>query len=214
MRAILFGPPGAGKGTQGRRLAEYMDVPAYVMGDILRTAVKEETRLGRLAMQYMEKGQLVPDDVIIDIIEHRVTLDQASHGFLLDGFPRNVAQAEALTHLLAKHGITVNRVVFLDVQETVVIERLSGRLLCRACGFEFHRHYSPPRRLGCCDQCGGELYQRADDREKVISERLAVYRKQTQPMLDYYRDHPAFRKVNGDGDLETVYQQLIQAVTS
>ncbi len=213
MRAILFGPPGAGKGTQGRRLAEYMHVPAYVMGDILRTAVREQSPLGRLAVRYIQNGQLVPDDVILGIIEERISEEQAAHGFLLDGVPRNVAQAEALTALLDRHGRAVNRVVFLDVPEAIVIERLSGRLLCRACGFEFHRHYSPPRRPGRCDRCGGELYQRPDDTEEVIRERLAVYRQQTQPMLDYYGNLPAFRRVDGDGDLDTVYQRLIRAVT-
>ncbi len=213
MRAILFGPPGAGKGTQGRRLAEYMHVPAYVMGDILRTAVREQSPLGKLAASYMQNGQLVPDDVILGIIEDRISQNRAARGFLLDGVPRNVAQAEALTALLERHGLDVNRVVFLDVPEKVVIERLSGRLLCRACGFEFHRHYSPPRRPGRCDRCGGELYQRADDSEKVIRERLAVYRKQTQPMLDYYGKLPVFRRVDGDGDSDTVYQRLIKTVT-
>jgi len=212
MRVILFGPPGAGKGTQGRRLAEHMDVPAYVMGDILRTAVKDETRLGGLVRQYIGNGQLVPDAIIINIIEHRVTLNQASRGFLLDGFPRNVAQAKSMTRLLARYDMHIDRLLFLDVPEAAVVERLGGRLQCRACGFGFHRHYSPPRTEGRCDQCGGELYQREDDRKDVIAERLAVYRRQTQPMLDYYRDFPAFRQVNGDGDLETVYKRLIQAV--
>jgi len=213
MRAILFGPPGAGKGTQGRRLAEYLHVPAYVMGDILRNAVREQSPLGKLAARYIQNGQLVPDDVILGIIEERIIEEQAARGFLLDGVPRNVAQAEALTVLLDQHGQAVNRVVFLDVPEAVVIERLSGRLLCRACGFGFHRHYSPPRRPGRCDRCGGELYQRPDDTEEVIRERLAVYRQQTQPMLDYYGDLPSFRRVDGDGDLDTVYQRLIRAVT-
>ena len=213
MRMILFGPPGAGKGTQGRRLAEELGVPAYVMGDILRQAVKDETRLGKLAKECMAGGQLAPDDLIIDMIERRITLDQASHGFLLDGFPRNVVQAKAMTALLSRHGIHVDRVVFLDVQEAPVVERLSGRLSCRACGFGFHRHYSPPRTEGRCDQCGGELYQRDDDRKEVIVERLAVYRQQTEPMLDYYRDLPAFRQVDGNGDMETVYTRLKRTVT-
>lgn len=212
MRIILLGPPGAGKGTQGRRLAEELDIPACIIGEILRTAVKDETRLGKLAKQYMESGRLVPDDVVIDLIERRISLAQASCGFLLDGFPRNVVQAKALTGLLAKHGINVNRVVFLEVPEAAVVERLSGRLSCRACGFGFHRHYSPPRTQGRCDQCGGELYQRDDDREEVIAERLAVYRQQTQPMLEYYRDLPTFRQVDGDGDLETVYKRLKRIV--
>jgi len=213
MRAILFGPPGAGKGTQGRRLAEYLNVPVWVMGDILRTAVKKQTHLGKQVGQYLQSGQLVPDDVIIGIIKRRITPAQSARGFLLDGFPRNVAQAEALTELLTGQGIGVDRIIFLDVPEAAVIERLDGRLLCRACGFGFHRHYSPPRRPGRCDQCGGELYQRADDREEVISERLAVYRRQTQPVLEYYRPLSAFRRVDGDGDPDTVYKRLIQAVT-
>lgn len=210
MRAVMFGPPGVGKGTQGSRLAREMGIPHLAMGDILRAAVAAGTPLGRKAKQYMDTGKLVPDGVVVGLIEERITTPEAARGFILDGFPRNLAQAEALDAMLARHGLELDRVIFMEASEAKLIERLAGRLLCRACGSVFNRHYSPPREEGRCDRCGGELYQRDDDREAVIAERLAVYRHQTQPLLNYYGAHPGFRRVDGDGDVEAVYAQLQQ----
>jgi len=210
MNIVLFGPPGVGKGTQGERLAGEFGLLALATGDLLRAAVREGTELGRQARTYMDAGRLVPDDVVVGMIEERIA--DAGSGFLLDGFPRNVAQAEALAAMLQRHGMAIDRVIFMDAPEPLLLERLCGRLTCRACGFGFHRHYSPPREAGRCDRCGGELYQRDDDREDVIAERLAVYREQTEPLLEYYRHQPAFRQIDASGDVTAVYADLKKAV--
>jgi adenylate kinase len=214
MYIVLFGPPGVGKGTQGVRLTKELGIAQFATGDLLRSAVREGTALGRKAKQYMDAGELVPDDVVIGMIEARIGGEDAANGFLLDGFPRNVAQAEALDAMLARNGIEIDRVVFMDASREQLLERLSGRLTCRACGFGFHRHYSPPRHEGVCDRCGGELYQRDDDREEVIAQRLDVYSKQTAPLLEYYAGRPGFRRVDAGGDVEQVYLLLKEAVTN
>ncbi len=211
MNIVLFGPPGVGKGTQGARLAKETGIAHLAMGDILRAAVREGTEAGRKAKAYMDAGNLVPDDVVVAMIEDRILRD-GRNGFLLDGFPRNVAQAEALDAMLAEHGWKLDRVVFMDAPEEELIERLAGRLVCRACGLSFHRHYSPPREEGVCDACGGELYQREDDREEVIAQRLAVYREQTEPLLAFYRNKPGFVRLDAAGDMDEVYRALVAAV--
>lgn len=214
MNIVLFGPPGVGKGTQGEKLASALGITAFAMGDILRAAVREGTELGLKARAFMDAGKLVPDAVVVGMIEARITDASAASGFLLDGFPRNVAQAEALAEMLERHGLGIDRVVFMDAPEKMLIERLSGRLICKACGFGFHRHYSPPREEGVCDRCGGELYQRDDDREEVIAERLGVYQEQTQPLLDYYQELPSFRRVDASGEMSAVYTALEKVVQS
>jgi len=212
MNVILFGPPGVGKGTQGVQLSEKLGIIQIAMGDLLRAAVKQGTELGVKAKGFMDAGKLVPDAVVIGMIEERITAADANAGFLLDGFPRNVAQAEALASMLGKHGLKIERVVFMNAPESMLLERLSGRLICRACGFGFHRHYSPPREEGCCDRCSGELYQRDDDREDVIAQRLGVYKEQTQPLLDYYSSVDGFVKIDAAGEVADVYKELEKAV--
>ena len=212
MNIVLFGPPGVGKGTQGVRLSEKLGIIQIAMGDLLRAAVKSGTQLGVKAKSFMDAGKLVPDEVVIGMIEERITAPDADAGFLLDGFPRNVPQAEALATMLDKHGLKIERIVFMDAAESMLLERLSGRLICRACGFGFHRHYSPPRESGCCDRCSGELYQRDDDREEVIAQRLGVYQEQTQPLLDYYSSADGFGKIDAAGAVNDVYETLEKAV--
>jgi len=211
MNLILFGPPGVGKGTQGDKLSGEYDMAHLAMGDILRAAVRDETPAGVQAKQFMDAGKLVPDDVVVTMIEDRIMHDRKG-GFLLDGFPRNVAQAEALDAMLEKHGLNIERIVFMDAPEESLLKRLCGRLICRACGFGFHRQYSPPLKSGCCDRCGGELYQREDDREDVIAHRLEVYREQTAPLLDFYQHRNGFYKIDAGGEMDTVYAVLKEAV--
>jgi len=214
MNIVLFGPPGVGKGTQSDSLVSELGITHFAMGDILRAAVKEGTALGLKAKSFMDAGKLVPDEVVIGMIEERIMAPEVANGFLLDGFPRNVSQAEALAEMLEKHGKIIDRVVFMDAPEEMLLQRLSGRLICRGCGFGFHRHYSPPREEGRCDRCGGELYQRDDDKEEVISQRLEVYGEQTKPLLEYYKALPSFRRLDAAGEMAAVYAELIEAVKS
>lgn len=213
MNLILFGPPGVGKGTQGEKLAAEKGIQHLAMGDILRAAVRDETDAGLKAKEFMDAGKLVPDGVVVAMIEDKIMADAAG-GFLLDGFPRNVPQAEALDTMLDRHGVKIEHFVFMDASEENLLERLCGRLICRACGFGFHRQYSPPQKSGWCDRCGGELYQRDDDREDVIAHRLEVYREQTAPLLDYYQERRGFNKLDASGEMSAVYAALKQVVES
>jgi len=212
MNIILFGPPGVGKGTQGIRLSEKFLMIHLAMGDLLRAAVKGKTALGMQAKSFMDAGQLVPDTLVIGMIEDRIKADDASNGFLLDGFPRNVAQAEALNLMLAKHDLKVDHVVFMKAEKPCLIERLCGRLICKGCGFGFHRQYSPPKKDGLCDRCGSELYQREDDRKDVIEQRLQVYLKETQPLLDFYATSNVFSEVDAMQRVDDVFHALEMTV--
>jgi len=212
MNIILFGPPGVGKGTQGVKISAEFGIVHLAMGDLLRAAVAAETELGIKAKAFMDSGRLVTDELVIGLIEERILEQDAANGFLLDGFPRNVAQAQALNGMLSKHALALDKVVFMDASKEALLERLAGRLTCKACGFGFHRHYSPPKIEGQCDKCEGSLYQRADDTEEVISQRLEVYTEQTAPLLDFYGNDEAFRKVNAEAGLDEVYSSLLSAV--
>jgi adenylate kinase len=203
-RIVFLGAPGAGKGTQARDLALEWKVPQISTGDMLREAVANQTPLGRQAKSYMDQGALVPDDVIVGLIEERLREPDAAEGFILDGFPRTLPQAEALTRLLADLDQPLSRVVFFDVAEAELLRRLTGRRVCRGCGATFHVTSAPPRRSGVCDRCGGQLYQRDDDSEATVRRRLEVYARQTEPLLDYYRTRHLLSSVPGEGDMETV----------
>ena len=203
-RVAFLGPPGAGKGTQARDLAQEWRVPHLATGDMLREAVAAGTPLGREAKGYMDQGALVPDDVIIRMMGERLGKADAGRGFILDGFPRTIAQAEALAKLLKDLGQTLDTVVYFDVSEPELLRRLTGRRVCRACGHSYHMTSNPPKRAGVCDECGGELYQRDDDAETTVRKRLDVYQRQTAPLLDYYRQRSLLATVSGEGPLATV----------
>ena len=186
MRIILVGPPGAGKGTQAEKIVAKYNVAHISTGDILRANVKAGTELGKKAKSFMDAGALVPDDVIVGMMRGRLAEDDCKNGFILDGFPRTVPQAEALDSLLAEMGIKLDGVILLDVDDDTVVERLCGRRMCQKCGRIFHVSFKPSSKGDLCDECGGELYQRDDDKEEVIRQRLAVYHSQTAPLVDYY----------------------------
>ena len=186
MDLILLGPPGAGKGTQAKMMIDRWKIPQISTGDILRTAVREERPLGLEAKGFMDRGELVPDRVVIGIIAERLKEEDATAGFILDGFPRTIPQAEALQEILDELGRQIDTVLSIEIEEERLVARLTGRRMCKGCGESFHLVFNPPARDGVCDRCGGELYQRDDDREKTIRQRLAIYREQTEPLIAYY----------------------------
>jgi len=211
MRLLFLGPPGAGKGTQARELAREWGVPQVATGDMLREAMAAGTPLGREAKQYYDRGELVPDDVILKMVAERLGQPDAAQGFILDGFPRTIAQADGLGAMLETLGHKIDGVIYFDVSKPELIRRLTGRRLCRRCQTPFHVVSAPPKREGICDKCGGELYQRADDSEATVRNRLEVYERQTAPLLDYYRQRGLLRTVSGEGAVDEIRQDLREA---
>jgi adenylate kinase len=204
VRVIFLGPPGAGKGTQARLLAREWGVPQVATGDMLREAARNGTRLGLEAQRYMDRGALVPDEVVIGLVDERLGQADAAPGWVLDGFPRTVAQAEALDDLLRRRRLDVDRVIFLRVSRDELLRRLTGRRVCRQCGTAYHLVFAPPASPSRCDRCGGELVQRADDAETAVAHRLQVYENQTAPLLDHYRQRRVLTEVAGEGAVEQV----------
>ncbi len=211
MRIILMGPPGAGKGTQAEKMARELDIPHIATGDIFRKAVSEGTDLGKQAKSYMDAGQLVPDEVVIGIVEERLQKTDCQDGFILDGFPRTVAQAEALDQVLNENPLTA--AVYIDVAKDELIERLSGRRICRKCGKSYHIKFNPPQVRGVCDDDGGELYQRDDDNEETARERLDVYLENTQPLVEYYQNRGILKKIDGSQKPGEVFQEIMNALS-
>ena len=208
---ILFGPPGAGKGTQARELAREWGVPQVATGDMLREEMAAGTPLGAEAKKYYDKGNLVPDDVILRMVAERFRRPDAAKGFILDGFPRTNAQADGLAQMLQELGQKIDAVIYFDVAQPELVRRLTGRRLCRQCQTPYHLVSAPPRRANVCDKCGGELYQRQDDDEKTVLNRLEVYERQTAPLLDYYRQRGLLRTVSGEGAVDKIRQALREA---
>jgi adenylate kinase len=213
VRLVLVGPPGAGKGTQAEFIAEHFSIPKISTGDIFRANVSGGTDLGRLAKKYMDAGDLVPDEVTNAMVRDRLAQPDATDGFLLDGFPRNVAQADELNRILAELGAPLSVVLDLDVDFDEVVKRLSGRRVCKQCGHVWHVEFDPPKVAGICDKCGGELYQRDDDHPDTVRHRLEVYHQQTEPLIDFYRGAGKLVAIDALGAVEDVTERAITALT-
>lgn len=209
MNLILLGPPGAGKGTQAVRIIEKYNIPHISTGDIFRKNIKEGTELGKKAQEYMNKGELVPDDLVIEIATTRLLEEDCKNGFLLDGFPRTVYQAEKLDAFLAAQNKKVDNVLDIAVEKDELMRRLIGRRVCRSCGATYHVESMPPKKEGVCDQCGGELYQRADDTEETVENRIEVYNSQTMPLVEYYEKAGNIAHIDGSIGLENVFNTIV-----
>ena len=208
MNIVLMGPPGAGKGTQADVMARNLFVPHISTGDIFRANIKAGTELGQLANQYISKGDLVPDEVTLAMIKDRLAEDDCAKGFILDGLPRTIGQADALEAILAEQGKQLDKVVNIDVPEELLIARLCGRRVCRNCSQTYHLENNPPTEAGRCDECGGELYQRADDSEETIKNRLEVYRAQSEPLIAYYEQKGLLLSINGNQTINNVLMDI------
>ncbi|PLR65763.1 MULTISPECIES: adenylate kinase [Bacillaceae] len=205
MNLVLMGLPGAGKGTQAERIVEKYEIPHISTGDMFRAAIKDETELGLKAKSFMDQGALVPDEVTIGIVRERLGKNDCEKGFLLDGFPRTVAQAQALEEILSDLDRKIDYVINIEVDKDILMERLTGRRICKQCGSTYHLVFNPPAVEGICDKCGGELYQRADDNEETVANRLEVNLKQTQPLLNFYEEKGYLRNINGQQDIKQVF---------
>ena len=209
---VLLGPPGAGKGTQAKLLEQEFGAVQISTGDILRKAVADQTPLGKQAGDFIKRGALVPDDLIIDLIAERLQQPDCAKGFVLDGFPRTIPQAESLDVLLKKLALNLNCVLSVQVPREIIIERLAGRRTCKKCGALSHIVFDKPKQAGVCDRCGGELFQREDDKEETIAHRLTVYEAQTAPLVDYYRRQGALRDIDGVGSIDQIRARVLSAL--
>lgn len=208
MKMILLGPPGAGKGTQAKRLAERLTLPHISTGDLLRQNVKDATELGKEAKEFMDKGLLVPDELVGRMLEHRFARPDVKKGFILDGYPRNIVQAETLDAMLGKEGMDLDLVIYLDTSDPVIIRRITGRLVCSDCGANFHIKNMPPKVRGTCDNCGAGLYQRSDDKEETVKKRIEVYKNEATSLIDYYLAKQKLYKVSADEDADIVLNKV------
>jgi adenylate kinase len=209
---VLLGGPGAGKGTQAEKLAENLGIPQVSTGDLFRENLKKETELGLLAKGYMERGELVPDEVTVGMVRERLSRPDAAGGAILDGFPRTIAQARGLEELLSDMGAQLAVVPYIKVPEDVLLARLAGRWTCKSCGAMYHQIFSPPQKAGVCDRCGGELYQRPDDTPETQKHRIQVYFDQTAPLIDYYRDKGLLVEVDGRPGIAEIQAELLDVI--
>ncbi|HHV26616.1 MAG TPA: adenylate kinase [Tissierellia bacterium] len=212
MRLVLLGPPGAGKGTQASAIIKKYNIPHISTGDIFRANIKKGTELGKKAKAYMDKGQLVPDELVVSIVKDRLLEDDCKDGFLLDGFPRTVKQAEALDDELTKMELKLDHVINIDVESDELIKRAVGRRICKNCGATYHIEFNPPKKEEECDVCGGELYQRDDDTEKTVANRIEVYLKETKPLVDYYTKKGIIFSVDGKQAIEDVFKDIVKSL--
>ena len=209
MKIIMLGAPGAGKGTQAKKIAAKYGIPHISTGDIFRANIKNGTELGKKAKTYMDQGLLVPDELVVDLVVDRVNQDDCKNGYVLDGFPRTIPQAEALTEALAKMGQKVDYAIDVDVPDENIVRRMGGRRACVGCGATYHVEYAPTKREGICDVCGGELILRDDDKPETVQKRLNVYHEQTQPLIDYYTKAGILKTVDGTVDIDDVFQAIV-----
>jgi adenylate kinase len=212
MRIVLLGAPGAGKGTQAKKLIEKYGMPQISTGDLLRAAVGAGTALGKEAKSYMDKGELVPDSVVLGMVGERLKQDDCKKGYILDGFPRNTAQAEALDKMLASLNMQLTAALSVDVPFEDLMKRLTGRRTCKACGQMYNIYFKPPAKEGVCDKCSGELFQRDDDKETTIKKRLEVYNAQTAPLIDYYGKKGIVKSVSGTGSIDDIFKKVCEAL--
>ena len=212
LRTILLGPPGAGKGTQAAKIVEKYHIPHISTGDIFRENIKNGTELGKKAQEYMNRGELVPDDLVIEIATTRLLADDCAEGFLLDDFPRTVYQAEKLDEFLAAHGSKIDKVLDIAVEKEELMVRLTGRRVCKACGASYHVVNIPPKKEGICDVCGGPLVQRADDNAETVANRIEVYEAQTMPLIEYYEKAGNIAHIDGATGLESVFADIVKAL--
>ena len=210
MKVVMLGAPGAGKGTQAKKIAAKYNIPHISTGDIFRANIKNGTELGKKAKTYMDQGLLVPDELVVDLVVDRVNQEDCADGYVLDGFPRTIPQAEALTKALASQGQKLDYAIDVDVPDENIVRRMSGRRACVGCGATYHLEYAPTKKEGICDVCGGELILRDDDKPETVEKRLDVYHEQTQPLIDYYTNAGILKRVDGTVDIEEVFQAVVQ----
>ncbi|MBC5998084.1 adenylate kinase [Romboutsia ilealis] len=214
MRIILLGPPGAGKGTQAAGIVEKYNIPHISTGDIFRKNIKEGTDLGKKAKEYMDQGLLVPDELTVGLVTDRITQADCENGFMLDGFPRNVSQAEQLDTFLKENNIELSNVINIEVDKNILVSRAVGRRICKSCGATYHVEFNPPKIEGVCNVCQGELYQRADDNEETVSKRIQVYLDETKPLADYYAKVGILSNINGQQSIDEVFGDIVAALGS
>ena len=214
MKLIILGPPGAGKGTQAASICEKFDIPHISTGDIFRENIKNNTVLGQKAKEYINKGELVPDTLTCDLVFDRLTHEDAKKGFLLDGFPRNIFQAQKLDEILEQRKLKIDRVINIEVDDKLLIDRAVGRRVCKDCSATYHISFNKSKVENICDKCGGSLYQRDDDKEQTIKNRIEVYNKNTKPLIDYYSEKGNLADISGDQDIQAVFEDIVKAVES
>ncbi|MRZ81929.1 adenylate kinase [Paeniclostridium sordellii] len=214
MRIILLGPPGAGKGTQAAGIVEKYNIPHISTGDIFRKNIKEGTELGKKAKGFIDQGLLVPDELTVGLVTDRISQPDCKNGFMLDGFPRNVAQAQHLDKYLKEVGISLDKVVNIEVDKDILVGRAVGRRICKSCGATYHVEFNPPKVDGVCDVCGGELYQRVDDNEETVSKRIQVYLDETKPLVNYYSQEGIIANINGQQSIDKVFADIVNALGS